>query len=103
VALTFADYLHKSNEDARRFEQLDRDDIQFIEQVERVAAAPVSLISTRFDFRSIIDRRKMVGGVTPAELAKHYPRLYHMAEGAAGPAYNGTVFSVPTPCLTYSK
>ena len=57
VALTFADYLHKKNEDARRFEQLDPDDIQFIEQVERVAAAPVSLISTRFDFRSIIDRR----------------------------------------------
>ena len=57
VALTFADYLHKSNEDARRFEQLHPDDIQFIEQVEQVAAAPVSLISTRFDFRSIIDRR----------------------------------------------
>lgn len=57
VALTFADYLHKSNEDARRFEQLNPEDIQFIEQVERVAAAPVSLISTRFDFRSIIDRR----------------------------------------------
>lgn len=57
VALTFADYLHKRNEDARRFEQLEPDDIQFIEQVERVAAAPVSLISTRFDFRSIIDRR----------------------------------------------
>jgi adenylosuccinate synthase len=57
VALTFADYLHKENENARRFEQLDVDDIQFIEQVERVAAAPVSLISTRFDFRSIIDRR----------------------------------------------
>lgn len=57
IALTFADYLHRENEDARRFEQLHRDDIQFIEQVERVAAAPVSLISTRFDFRSIIDRR----------------------------------------------
>jgi adenylosuccinate synthase len=57
VALTFADYLHAKNENARRFEQLDPDDIQFIEQVEGVAAAPVSLISTRFDFRSIIDRR----------------------------------------------
>jgi adenylosuccinate synthase len=57
VALTFADYLHKGNEDARRFEQLNPEDIQFIEQIERVAAAPVSLISTRFDFRSIIDRR----------------------------------------------
>jgi adenylosuccinate synthase len=57
IALTFADYLHKENENARRFEQLPADDIQFIEQVEGVAAAPVSLISTRFDFRSIIDRR----------------------------------------------
>jgi adenylosuccinate synthase len=57
VALTFADYLHAKNENARRFEQLDPDDIQFVEQVEGVAAAPVSLISTRFDFRSIIDRR----------------------------------------------
>jgi adenylosuccinate synthase len=57
VALTFADYLHKTNENARRFEQLHVDDIQFIEQVQRVASAPVSLISTRFDFRSIIDRR----------------------------------------------
>lgn len=57
IALTHVDQLHRSNENARRFEQLDRDDIQFIEQVERVAAAPVSLISVRFDFRSIIDRR----------------------------------------------
>jgi adenylosuccinate synthase len=57
VALTFADYLHGTNEDARRFDQLHPDDIQFVEQVEMVAAAPVSLISTRFDFRSIIDRR----------------------------------------------
>jgi len=57
VALTHVDQLHRRNEGARRFEQLYADDIQFIEQVERVAAAPVSLISTRFDFRSIIDRR----------------------------------------------
>lgn len=57
IALTHVDQLHKQNEGARRFEQLDPDDIQFIEQLERVAAAPVSLISVRFDFRSIIDRR----------------------------------------------
>lgn len=57
VALTHVDQLHRSNENARRFEQLHSDDIQFVEQVERVAAAPVSLISVRFDFRSIIDRR----------------------------------------------
>jgi adenylosuccinate synthase len=33
--------------------------IMFIEEIERVTAAPVSLISTRFDYpyRSIIDRR----------------------------------------------
>ena len=32
-------------------------DQSFIEEVENVAGAPVSLISTRFGFRSIIDRR----------------------------------------------
>jgi adenylosuccinate synthase len=57
IALTFADYLDKGNQAARRFEQLDLRTIRFIEEVEKVAAAPVSLISTRFAYRSIIDRR----------------------------------------------
>ncbi len=57
IALTFTDYLDPGNEEARRYEQLSEDTIRFIEEVERVSAAPVSLISTRFDFRSIIDRR----------------------------------------------
>jgi adenylosuccinate synthase len=57
VALTFADYIAKKNEDARRFEQLTIPTIRFIEEMERVAAAPVTLISTCFDERSIIDRR----------------------------------------------
>jgi adenylosuccinate synthase len=57
IALAFVDYLSCKNEDARRFEQLDAATINFIEELQRVAAAPVSLISTRFDFRSIIDRR----------------------------------------------
>ena len=57
VALTFADYLSALNVGARRFEQLTSETIHFIEEVERVAAAPVSLISTRFHYRSIIDRR----------------------------------------------
>jgi adenylosuccinate synthase len=57
LALTFVDYISKKNERARRFEQLTPETIRFIEEVERVAAAPVSLISTRFHSRSIIDRR----------------------------------------------
>lgn len=57
IALTFADYLTKRNQAARRFEQLDSLTIRFVEEVEKVAAAPVSLISTRFAYRSIIDRR----------------------------------------------
>jgi adenylosuccinate synthase len=57
IALTFSDYLHKDNRDARRFEQLDKDTIRFIEEMERIAAAPVSLISTRFHYHGIIDRR----------------------------------------------
>jgi len=57
IALTFVDYIDAKNQKARRFEQLSDSTIQFIEEVEDVTAAPVSLISTRFDFRSIIDRR----------------------------------------------
>ncbi|MFL6765674.1 MAG: adenylosuccinate synthetase [Sphingomicrobium sp.] len=57
IALTFADYLDKGNRDARRLDQLHPDTIRFIEEVERVAGAPVSLISTRFHPRSVIDRR----------------------------------------------
>lgn len=57
IALTFVDYLDLRNKDARRFGQLTPDTIQFVEEVERVAAAKVSLISTRFSHRNIIDRR----------------------------------------------
>jgi adenylosuccinate synthase len=57
LALTFVDYLNRKNEKARRYDQLDSETKEFIFEVERVGAAPVSLISTRFDFRSIIDRR----------------------------------------------
>ncbi len=57
VALTFADYISPKNTEARRFEQLTPDTLQFIGEIERVTCAPVSLISTRFNFRNIIDRR----------------------------------------------
>lgn len=65
IVLTFADYHKIENEDAKRFEQLHIETIKFIEEIERVAQAPVSLISTRFprdgeeklDLRNIIDRR----------------------------------------------
>jgi adenylosuccinate synthase len=58
IALTFADYLTIRNRTAQRFEQLTQDTIRFIEDVELVTGAPVSLISTRFGERAIIDRRK---------------------------------------------
>jgi len=57
IALSFVDYLDVENRNARRFEQLTPDTIRFIEEVERISGVPVSLISTRFDYRSIIDRR----------------------------------------------
>jgi adenylosuccinate synthase len=57
IALTFADYLNAANNKARRFDQLDQNTINFIEEVERISAAPVSLISTRFHYHGIIDRR----------------------------------------------
>jgi adenylosuccinate synthase len=57
IALTFADYIDAENQKARRYDQLTQDTVLFIEEVERVAGVPVSLIGTRFDMRSIIDRR----------------------------------------------
>lgn len=58
IAVTFVDYLDIDNRKARRYEQLSEDTMRFIEEVETVTGAPVSLISTRFHHRSIIDRRK---------------------------------------------
>jgi adenylosuccinate synthase len=68
IVLTFADYIDAENQKARRFEQLSEDTIKFVEELERVAHAPVSLINTRFprkpeekiDLRTIIDRRNWV-------------------------------------------
>ncbi|MGC3966076.1 MAG: adenylosuccinate synthetase [Pirellulales bacterium] len=57
IAMTFVDYICKSNRDARRFEQLTPETVRFLQEVERVAHAPVTLISTRFHSRAIIDRR----------------------------------------------
>jgi len=57
IALTFTDYISLKNRKARRYEQLTKETRRLIEEVERVAAAPVSLITTRFHYRSIVDRR----------------------------------------------
>ena len=58
IALTFTDYLSVNNIKAIRFDQLTQDTINFIEEIEQVTKARVSLIGTGFDYRSIIDRRK---------------------------------------------
>lgn len=57
IALTFADYLSAKNQNSRRMEQLTPETIDFVEELERCAGVQVSLISTRFGFRSIVDRR----------------------------------------------
>lgn len=72
IVLTFADYLNSINRNARRFEQLDSDTIKFVEELECVSQAPVSLINTRFprekdgtdDLRSLIDRRNWTARTT---------------------------------------
>lgn len=57
IALTFVDYLDNRNQGAYRFEQLTPETLRFIEEVERVTGVPVSLISTKFSWRNVIDRR----------------------------------------------
>jgi len=51
------DYLNKANREAYRFDQLKLETVRFIEEVERVSGVPVSLISTNFNWRNVIDRR----------------------------------------------
>lgn len=57
IALTFVDYMNIKNRDARRYGQLTQETVEFIEELEIVARAPVSIINTCFASRSIIDRR----------------------------------------------
>jgi adenylosuccinate synthase len=57
LALTFVDYIGTKNKDAFRFEQLTQPTLRFIEEVERVAGVPVSMMSTGFSWRNVIDRR----------------------------------------------
>jgi len=57
IALTFADYLGIANKKAFRYEQLTPETLRFIEELEKVGGVPVSLISTDFSERNIIDRR----------------------------------------------
>jgi adenylosuccinate synthase len=57
IALTFADYLSAENRQAKRFDQLDNNTINLIQEIEMITGASVSLIATGFNYRSIIDRR----------------------------------------------
>jgi adenylosuccinate synthase len=58
VALTFADYIDVANRKARRFEDLTFETRTFIEEVQRVTNAKVSLIAKEFGKDAvIIDRR----------------------------------------------
>lgn len=57
IALTFTDYISLENRKANRFDQLTPETIRFIDEVERVAGVPVSMVATGFNQRSVIDRR----------------------------------------------
>lgn len=60
IALTFTDYISVDNEQARSYEKLTEETRRFIEEVERCSEVKVSLIGTKFDFRSVIDRRNWI-------------------------------------------
>jgi len=57
LAISFTDYHTIENQKARRYEQLSDETRDFIDEVEGISNARVSLISTRFHYRGIIDRR----------------------------------------------
>ncbi len=56
IALTFAAYIDASNTKAWRFDQLTPGPIRFIDEIESVTGARVSLISTGFmQYRGIVE------------------------------------------------
>jgi adenylosuccinate synthase len=57
IALTFTDYVSVENRKANRFDQLTPETIRFIDEIERVSGAPVSMVATGFNNHSVIDRR----------------------------------------------
>lgn len=57
IALTFVDYISVANKEAFRFEQLTEETQSFVEEVQRVSGVPVTLLSTDFNWRNVIDRR----------------------------------------------
>lgn len=57
IALSFTDHISANNKTARRFENLDPETRKLIDEIERCAGVPVSLIGTTFDYRAVIDRR----------------------------------------------
>lgn len=57
IALTFVDYVSVKNANALRYDQLTPETRSFIETVESTTSVPVTLISTGFNERSVIDRR----------------------------------------------
>ena len=82
IALTFADYLGAENAEAWRFEQLTEDTIRFVDEIERVTGARVSLIATGFmPHRGVIDRRMVT---VPEKLTADY-----IAAALAAPVPHG--------------
>jgi adenylosuccinate synthase len=57
IALTFVDYISASNKTAFRFEQLTEETQRFVEELQRISGVPVSMLSTDFNWRNVIDRR----------------------------------------------
>lgn len=57
IALTFVDYISKDNHGVIRYDQLTDDTRDFVNMIEATTSVPVSLISTGFNERSVIDRR----------------------------------------------
>ncbi|MGY3327468.1 adenylosuccinate synthase [Mesorhizobium sp. USDA 4775] len=56
VAVTFADYLGTDNRAATSFDELNEQTRTFIERVERVAGAPVTLVSKEFALDGVLEK-----------------------------------------------
>lgn len=58
IALTFVDYISIKNRDAKDFDTLTEETRRFIDQIEKFSGVPVTMVSTKFDPKAILDRRR---------------------------------------------
>jgi adenylosuccinate synthase len=99
IALTFVDYIRIENRSARRFGQLTKETQEFVEAVEQLTNAPVSLIAKDFSMSPIMCR----GGFRRRHSCAHIRSFTTWRRQKAGSRSVDMDYDRPRHFSTYSR